>query len=284
MRQPTIFLDLSVAPKGTKISGNQNIPSREQIETELYKDALVPLLEGEKQNREKEIKTISEHMEISLTTIIDRVQLQFAQLQSEKESGSQEQGLDGRIRIIEDKLDELNNRLELRRSKLEKERQCTISNIQNVGSAWVLPHPERETAVGKKMVNSPEIEQIAIKAVTEFEESRGWKVQSVEAENRGFDLISRKPHTEDPLTAIEVRFIEVKGRAHIGEVALTTNEFKTAERLKKDFWLYVVFNCESEPELHMICNPARLGWKPIVKIEHYHVDANEILISEMNCE
>ena len=38
-------------------------------------------------------------------------------------------------------------------------------------------------------------------------------VESVEADNRGFDLISRRPHPEDPKTAIEVRFIEVKGRA-----------------------------------------------------------------------
>jgi hypothetical protein len=32
-------------------------------------------------------------------------------------------------------------------------------------------------------------------------------VESVETENRGFDLISRKPHPEDPKTAIDVRFI-----------------------------------------------------------------------------
>jgi hypothetical protein len=38
-----------------------------------------------------------------------------------------------------------------------------------------------------------------------------------------------------PFSAIEVRFIEVKGRAAVGEIALTTNEYKTAERLKKDF-------------------------------------------------
>jgi len=31
-------------------------------------------------------------------------------------------------------------------------------------------------------------------------------VESVEDENRGFDLISRKPHAEDPQTALEVRF------------------------------------------------------------------------------
>ncbi|MFH1009685.1 MAG: DUF3883 domain-containing protein, partial [bacterium] len=102
----------------------------------------------------------------------------------------------------------------------------------------------------------------------------------VEKENRGFDLISRKPHPEDPDTAIEVRFIEVKGRARVGEVALTSNEYKTAERLKKDYWLYVIFNCAATPEIYIVRDPARLGWKPVVKVEHYMVGAEIILQSE----
>jgi len=79
----------------------------------------------------------------------------------------------------------------------------------------------------------------------------------------------------------------VKGRSHVGEVALTTNEYKTAERLKKDFWFYVVFNCyayrqvgATEPELHVIQDPARLGWKPVVKVEHYHLGAEKILTGQ----
>jgi len=282
IRQPTIFLDLSIAPKGAAFPESPDMPGREQVETALYKEALIPMLEQEQKQRGKDVKTISNHMEISLNTIIDRIQLQFAELQTQKESGSREPGLDGRIKMLEDRLDELNTRLEQRRTELEKEQQCTISNIQHLGSAWVLPHPERETPTGKKMVSDPEIEKIAVKAVTEYEEARGWKVQSVEDENRGFDLISRRPHPEDPQTAIEVRFIEVKGRSHIGEIGLTTNEYKTAERLKKDFWLYVVFNCAANPEIHIIQDPARLGWKPIVKVEHYHVGANEILQSELD--
>ena len=127
------------------------------------------------------------------------------------------------------------------------------------------------------MVRDEEIERIAIQAVIAFEEARGWKVESVEADNRGFDLISRKPHPEDPATAIEVRFIEVKGRATIGEIALTSNEYKTAVRLKKDYWLYAVFNCATTPDIKDIQDPARLGWVPVVKVEHYHVGAQEIL-------
>src|SRR5215211_3650544 len=100
----------------------------------------------------------------------------------------------------------------------------------------------------------------------------GWEVTSVEADNRGFDLISRHPHPEDPQTAIEVR-----GRAAVGEVALTTNEYKTAQRLRKDYWLYVVFNCDSTLEVNVVQDPSTLDWEPLVKIEHYHVNPKAIL-------
>ena len=281
VRQPTIFLDLSIAPKGTEVPDSADLPGRDHVETILYQQALMPILEEERVQREKEVKTISEHMEISLNAIIDRAQMQLSELVNQKESGSKEAGLDGRIKMLDDKLDELNNRLEQRRSDLKREQQCTISNIQHLGSAWILPHPDRETPEVKKMVRDPEIEKIAVEAAIKYEDSRGWKVQSVEQENRGFDLISRRLHPEDPNTAIEVRFIEVKGRSQVAEVALTTNEYKTAERLKEDYWLYVAFNCATEPELHVIQDPARMGWKPIMKVEHYHVGANEILKSEI---
>jgi len=85
------------------------------------------------------------------------------------------------------------------------------------------------------MVEDADIERIAVEFVIRHEESRGWQVESVESENRGFDLISRRPHPEDPRTAIEVRFIEVKGRAAVGQISLTSNEYKTAQRLKEDY-------------------------------------------------
>ena len=101
-------------------------------------------------------------------------------------------------------------------------------------------------------------------------------VESVETENRGFDLISRRPHPEDAKTFIEVRFIEVKGRAGVGVIALSDNEYRTAGRLKSDYWLYAVFNCAGTPQLHAIQDPARLGWQPIVMVEHYQLDATAI--------
>jgi len=130
------------------------------------------------------------------------------------------------------------------------------------------------------MVRDDEVERIAIMEATNYEETRGWIVESVEADDRGYDLISRRFHPEDPQTAVEVRFIEVKGRAGIGEVALSANEYKTAQRLQGDYWLYVVYNCKFIPDLHLVNDPARLGWKPIRVIEHYHISADELLKAE----
>ena len=199
----------------------------------------------------------------------------------QKESGSKEPGLDGRLKQLEDRLFELNARLEQRQKELLSEGSCTITDIRHYGCAWVLPHPERTSPEIAGMVSNEEIERVAVDAVIAYEEARGWKVVSVEKENRGFDLISRQPHPEDPETAIAVRFIEVKGRSTVGQVALTANEYKTAERLKQDYWLYVVFNCAENPQVHPINDPVKLGWEAIVKIEHYHVSASKILNAEI---
>jgi hypothetical protein len=127
------------------------------------------------------------------------------------------------------------------------------------------------------MVNDPVIEAIAVQVAKDYEASRGWVVESVENENRGYDLLSKRPHPTEPDVFVQARFIEVKGRAGTGEVALSANEYRTAQRLGEDFWLYVVFDCGTTPNLNTIQDPVRLGWEPVVKVEHYHVPARAIL-------
>lgn len=277
IRQPTVFLGMVVAPSGVAVPDSPPAVSLDSLEQVVIQQGLDPLLRGVQAQREKEIDTISEHIEISLNAIIDREQCKFAELDEQKQSGSLETGLDGRIAMAENKLYELNGRLERRRSELERERQCTKGAVQRLGTAWVLPHPEQASPGLAPMVRDDEIERIAVQTAIAHEEAQGRVVESVESENRGFDLVSRKLHPEDPKTAIDVRFIEVKGRASVGDVALSAHEYKTADRLKSDFWLYVVFNCATAPEIHVVQDPVRLGWKPLVKIEHYHVDAGTII-------
>jgi superfamily II DNA or RNA helicase len=279
VKQPTLFLDLVAAPKGTETPEGDGLPGREATEHTLVKEALEPLLAEIAAQREKEIETITNHVEISLNALIHRQNLRMAELLQQQQDGDSSPLLAANIKTTEDRLDELNGRLERRRDELQQERHCTIGDIRHHGRAWVLPHPERTSPGIAPMVRDEEIEQIAIRAVTEYEEARGWRVESVEKDNRGFDLISRRPHPEDPQTAIEVRFIEVKGRAVVGEIALSANEYKTAKRLKKDYWLYAVFNCSSKPEIRTVQDPVRLGWIPISTIEHYRVGP-EVVFAE----
>jgi len=277
IRQPTIFLDLSPAKGTHEIPDDNSLPARDSVENTLIQKALNPLLDEVRIQREKETEIISRHMEISLNELINRQNLRMAELLEAQQNGDTSQPLAANIKTTEDRLFELSGRLERRREELQQKRNCTITDIRHHGRAWVLPHPERKSPEIEAMVRDDEIEKIAIQKAIEFEQARGWNATSVEKENRGFDLISRKPHPEDPQTAIEVRFIEVKGRSAVGEVALTTNEYKTAERLKKDYWLYVVYDCATEPNIHPIQDPVRLGWEPLIKIEHYHIGAKKIL-------
>ncbi|OBQ36197.1 MAG: helicase [Anabaena sp. CRKS33] len=293
VRQPTLFLDLVPAKKadfpiqnGENIDNHNlvdylpddsNLPSREQVEQALIEQELNSFLTEIRTQRQKEVETISNYIENSLTVIIDKIQIQYGELFNLKESGYKEQGLDGRMKQLDDRSFELNGRLEQRREELKQEASCAITDIHHHGRAWVLPHPERSSPEIAPMVADDEIEKIAIQAVIEYETARGWQVVSVEKENRGFDLISRQPDSGDPLKASLVRFIEVKGRANFGEVALTTNEYKTAARLKRDYWLYVVFNCALSPEVHTIQDPVKLDWQPYVKIEHYQLKTEDLL-------
>src|SRR5712691_3765730 len=127
-----------------------------------------------------------------------------------------------------------------------------------VGYTVARPSGEQEAQADLRFAA---IERIAVQAAIAFEEARGCKVESVESDTRGFDLISRRASSGASREPIETRFIEVKGRAAVGEIALTANEYKTAQRLSDDYWLYVVFNCASQPQVTTIQNPARFDWE-----------------------
>lgn len=274
LRQPTAFLDLIPAEGNPGVPDGSALPGDAPLKQALIEKALNPLLQTVMTDRVRDTETIRRHLILSLDELINREQLKYADFH---ERVDRETNLRPAFKQSEQRLEDLNHRKDTRLAELDRERHCTIADIQHLGRAWVLPHPERTSPRFAPMVRDDEIERRAVRAVIAYEEARGWKVQSVETEDRGFDLISRRPHPEDPSTAIEVRFIEVKGRSQVGEVALTTNEYKTAVRLKVDYWLYAVFDCATQPKVHVIRDPGRLGWEPIIKIDHYHVGVQQLL-------
>ena len=282
LRQPTLFLDLVPAPG--QAPPQHELAGVSDAEAFLLVDGLEPFLTEVAADRRAEVGRIVVHVELALKALIDRAQLKHAELLEQQALGISLQGIEGRLAQAETHLDELNARLERRLAELDKERECVIGDVVHIGRAWVLPHPERTTSAGRPMVSDPEIERIAVEWATAYEVAEGRVIESVEKDNRGFDLISRLPHPEDPESFVDVRFIEVKGRATTGDVALTTNEFKTGQRLKGDFWLYAVFDAATSPRLVRVQDPSRLGWMPIVQIEHYRLDPKTIEDAQMGAQ
>ena len=144
-----------------------------------------------------------------------------------------------------------------------------------IGYTVARPLGEQDTQADLRFA---EIEHIAVRAAIVFEEARGCRVESVESDARGFDLVSSRFRSADSHEQIETRFIEVKGRAGVGEIALTANEYKAAQSLGDEYWLYVVFNCAFDPQVTAIQNPARLEWEALSKIDCYRIGAEGLLL------
>ena len=109
-----------------------------------------------------------------------------------------------------------------------------------------------------------------MQVVMEFETAQGRQVYDVHEKNLGYDVTSLD------LQSGELRLIEVKGlAAATGSILLTPNERRVAEDRPDCFWLYVVTNCASSPELREpIKDPARFPWNEVTKVQHYWLDVN----------
>lgn len=113
-----------------------------------------------------------------------------------------------------------------------------------IGGVRVIPGKN----VHRDMIPDEEIERIGMTFVMEFERDHGREPEDVHLENLVYDVRSKDDKGV-------YRYIEVKARAREGAVILTPNEWLMAQRLKDEYWLYVVINASTNPELNVIQNP-----------------------------
>ena len=175
------------------------------------------------------------------------------------------------VRLVRQNKKEQKDRYEEDKGQLESacEQEVTLSRKPSTfaGAIRVRPAADADAA----MKTAPEIERIGMEEATRYEEEQGNTVEDVSAENLGFDLRST---TSDGA----VRCIEVKARAGRAPVVLTRNEWHKARQLKDAYYLYVVFDAATEPELHRIQNPAaRLSNVMPIKEVRYQVSVSEIV-------
>src|SRR5690606_33351634 len=140
LRQPTLFLDLIPAAKGTPPPTIAGLPERDAVEVHLVQHALNPFLNEVAEQRTRENRLVREHIEISLQELINRQQLTLADLLNRRAAGETTPGLEATISRAEAHRDGLNGRLERRRQDLEVGRHCSIGDVQHMGRAGVLRH------------------------------------------------------------------------------------------------------------------------------------------------
>jgi len=128
-------------------------------------------------------------------------------------------------------------------------------NVLFLAHAFVIPSNDPVD----KMRYDADVEAIAIQKARAFEETLGAAVRDVSTPERalaaglgewpGFDLLSHRPSGEELA-------IEVKGRAAIGDVELSENEWIRACNHRERYWLYVVYDCaKSFPMLRRVRDP-----------------------------
>ena len=144
-------------------------------------------------------------------------------LAAEEEAESGVQGAEGRLRKAEIQKETYQQRRDARLREVERSRAVSRGAVTVLGSALLLPVAAAGAQTGADgRWSDAEIEQIAVQVARQHEQVQGFEVRSVEQENVGFDLLSRRE--------AERRCIEVKGRAGVGLVELTWGEFASTDR------------------------------------------------------
>ena len=235
----------------------------------LHEHALVPFIEEVRAERQEEVDRIAEHVELSLTEVLQRIDQEIGR--ASEEMDKQVTGAEGRLAQAEARHDEAMARRGRRRRELTQQRALTLQGVERLASVLVLPHPERETPEVKRLRPNTETEMTAMRVVMEYEVDQGHQVFDVHEKNLGYDVTSLD------VTSGELRLIEVKGLAAAsGTILLTPNERRVAEDRRDCYWLYVVTNCAVKPLLQEpIKDPARFPWHEVSKVQHYwlQVDA-----------
>jgi superfamily II DNA or RNA helicase/transcriptional regulator with XRE-family HTH domain len=158
-------------------------------------------------------------------------------------------------------------RIKTRQQKLAEQRDLALARLRRepelivpgevtfLAHALVLPSSDPED----RQRHDDAVEAVAVQVARAYEEAAGATVKDVSTpalalraglgEHPGFDLHSRRPDGAE-------RCIEVKGRAAVGDVDVSENEWAKACNLRERYWLYVVYGCAGpRPQLQRVPDP-----------------------------
>jgi hypothetical protein len=234
----------------------------------LNEQALTSFLNKVRNERVAEVERIAEHIELSLTQVLQRADQEIGRAADDVARGVP--GAEGRLAQAEARHAEVLARRARRREELGRQRSLTLQAVERLTSVLILPHPERQAPEVRRLRPDPATEATAMSVVMEHERALGRQVFDVHEKNLGYDLTSLD------LSSGELRLIEVKGlAADSGPVLLTPNERRVAEDRRDCYWLYIVTGCRAEPWLQEpVADPARFPWHEVTQVKHYWLEVD----------
>ena len=260
LREPQVLGNLTPAGVPENLPSVASLPEQDGW---LRENALSPFIEEIRKDRTEELQRIAEHVELSLTEVLRRTDLEVGRAM--EDMGNQIQGAEGRLVQAQNRHGVALERRERRRRELEQQQALTLQGVERLATVLVTPHPDRDDPEVRNLKSSKETELTAMRVVMEHERAQERQVEDVSEKDLGYDVKSLDLKTGD------LRLIEVKGlAAETGTILLTPNEHRVAEDRPDCFWLYVVTNCASVPQLQEpIPDPARFEWHEVSKVQHY---------------
>jgi hypothetical protein len=199
----------------------------------------------------------------SLEYLILKLDGELITLYDRKDKG---ENVDLAIRNKEERKAEYEKALKNLKIQIQRETSLTMTMPRFMGSIRVKPSEK----INHAMQSDAEIERIGMEIAIKHEIENGRTPEDVSSQYLGFDIRSTD---KDSI----VRYIEVKARAESGDIALTQNEWFKAHRFKEDYYLYVVYNASTSPELFVIQNPAvNLNAHEKIEVVRYIIGTQDI--------
>ena len=246
---PAKLLDLCPPTAFAKVVTPPAPSSEDEVMEWAFEHQTEPLLAETEERVRKDNESRRQYLEDAFEQVILDVQGEINELQG-KALMSDDEKTQQKLQAKEFRLAELKQRKLERLEQMNHSAELFAVEPKVLGCAYVVPLNQVEYQQSYGMSRDDEVEHIAMQAVMEYERQQGREPKDVSADNVGYDIRSLSPDGAK-------RYIEVKGRSGTDGVMLSENEMNRLAQLGNKAWLYIVTDCASNPQLHLICNPAQ---------------------------
>lgn len=215
------------------------------VEAYLVETLALPTLEARRKQEEAQIPQRQEQLRVAYN--LWQAEL-FRQRRLLKEAAAKDvPAAKSKLRHCEAELESLDrHRREAEAALYAAVDALRLGPVSLYAQALVLPLPPEEIERRRDI----EAEKVALTEVIRREQAEGSTIEDVSDPHlkAGFDL---KVLRADGL----IRYVEVKGRSRTQAVEMTANEWAQAANHRDRYWLYVVYNCDTVPQLYRVPDP-----------------------------